>query len=89
MDILIDNLQRVWFLYVILVALAALVALIIGASLFLSLTGRKIAIVRKAICSYESELKKSVVLNIRKPSAALRNQWIGNGTRHRRGEPAR
>jgi hypothetical protein len=52
----------------------ALAALVIGASLFLYLTGRKIAIVRKAICSYENELKKGIVLNRRKPNAALRNR---------------
>lgn len=88
MNALIDGLQLVWFLYVLLAVLVTLVAFVAGALLVLQLSGRKIAIVRKAICSYENELKKGIVLNRRKPNAALRNQWIDGGARHGRGEPA-
>jgi len=88
MNALVNSLQFVWFLYVFLAVLVTLVVLVTGAWVVLHLTGWKIAIVRKAVCSYENELKRSIVLNRRRPNAVRSNQWMDGSARQGRGESA-
>jgi len=88
MKALVDGLQFIWFLNVFLAVLITLVIFVAGGLVVLHLTGRKIAIVRKAVCSYENELRRSIVLNRRRPNAVRRNQWMDGSARQGRGEPA-